>query len=284
MYKVCFLDFWGGFDAHNNFITHLIREVIDIEVVDNPDDSDIIVYTCFGNRHYAYTGNKIKIFFTGENIRPDYNQCDISISFDLDNAKNIRIPLWYHYIDWFGCGTYGNPKYLIPVNDLYRVYDDVRDKFCATIYSAQHANRLNMLNALNSYKKVDCYGKIHEFRIPDGEDIKLDILKDYRFSMCLENSIHIGYYTEKLLHAKVAGTIPIYYCDENASMDFNTKSYINLYGKQYNEVVDIVAELDNNELLYNDMRNQPLFNNEIDFSVLIKKTKDMFMRYGITKI
>ena len=282
--KVSFLDFWGGFDTRNNFITHILSRIVDIEVVENPYDSDIIVYTCFGNRHLEFTNRKPKIFFTGENIRPDYTQCNLAISFDVDSEKNVRIPLWYHYIDWFGYGTYGNPKYLIPTEDLYKQHDDFRELFCATVYSAPHMNRAMMVTYLNTYKEVDCYGKIHKYSLQDGEDVKLNMLKKYKFSICMENSIHKGYYTEKLLHAKVAGTVPIYYCDDNVNMDFNDKCFINLNGKTYTEVVDIVKEIDNNNNLYNEIRNQPLFNSTIDISNMINKLKIAFIRNGIIEI
>lgn len=278
MNKICFLDFWEGFNPNNNFILYILRSIMDVSIVANPNDSDIIIYSCFGYDNTRY--NKKKIFFTGENKRPEDYQCDVSISFDLDNNKNVRIPLWYYYIDWFNVGSYVNPSYLIPLDDLYKKYNDNRPKFCAAIYSANHLNRSTMVNYLNTYKEVDCYGKIHKYNIPDGEDVKLNILQSYKFSLCMENSISVGYYTEKLLHAKVAGTIPIYYSDNNISMDFNDRCFINTYNKTYTEVLEIVKEIDNNEKLYLEMREQPLFNKTVDISVICNKLKVALVKNG----
>ena len=70
---------------------------------------------------------------------------------------------------------------------------------------------------------------IIDSKIKDGEKYKLDIISDYKFNICFENTIHPGYYTEKLLHAKIAGCIPIYYSDEKMNIDFNEKCALNLY-------------------------------------------------------
>ena len=58
---------------------------------------------------------------------------------------------------------------------------------------------------------------------------KIDVLKQYRFCMCFENSIHLqGYITEKIFACFAAGTIPIYlgatnigsHIPENCFIDF----------------------------------------------------------------
>ena len=55
----------------------ILSEEFDIETSNNPD---ILIYSVFGNSHTRY--NCKKVFYTGENVRPDYTQCDYSISFD----------------------------------------------------------------------------------------------------------------------------------------------------------------------------------------------------------
>lgn len=261
--KIAFLDFWYGFDSNNNFLIHLFKEVNNDIIVSNPHNADIIVFSCFGNEHIKY--NKKKIFFTGENKRPDYNTCDYSISFDFDdyNGKNIRIPLWYYYIDWFNKGSYNNPNYLIPVDylDKPNIYNKTeKTKFCTAVFSRPEKSRIDMINLLNSYKKVDCYGSPHVLKLKDGEQYKLDVISNYKFSVCFENSIYNGYYTEKLLHAKIVGNIPIYYADKNISKDFNDKSFLNLSNySNMNELFEHIKEIDNNETLYSEIINQKLF-------------------------
>jgi hypothetical protein len=267
MENIAFVDFWDGFIQNNNFIYHLLKDIDDnIEVV-SPNDADTIIFSCFGNSHMRYS-NKKKIFFTGENKRPDYNVCDFSISFDFDsyNGRNIRIPLWYYYIDWFNKGSYNNPDYLIPLDYLNNSDKNIfssknKTKFCSAVFSNPVGTRMNMVNLLNSYKNVDCYGKPHSLKIQDGEQYKMDIISDYKFSICFENSITEGYYTEKLLHAKIAGNIPIYYSDKKMSEDFNPKSCLNLYNyNNMNELFEHIKDIDNDERLYKEIYNEPLFN------------------------
>jgi alpha(1,3/1,4) fucosyltransferase len=45
----------------------------------------------------------------------------------------------------------------------------------------------------------------------DWMDQKLDLLKQYRFNLCFENTIYPFYCTEKIWHSILAGCLPIYY-------------------------------------------------------------------------
>ena len=92
--KISFLNFWGDFSPEINFFTLLLKKYRDgVEVV-APDKADTIIYTCFGQEHLRYNHCK-KIFYTGENIRPNYQECDASLTFDYDsyNGRNVRLPL-----------------------------------------------------------------------------------------------------------------------------------------------------------------------------------------------
>lgn len=269
MKKIAFVDFWGGFIPNNNFIYYLLKDIDNnIELV-SPNEADTIIFSCFGNSHTQFQ-NKKKIFFTGENKRPDYNICDFSISFDFDsyNGRNIRIPLWYYYIDWFNKGSYNNPDYLIPLDYLDNSDKNIfssknKTKFCSAVFSNPVGTRMDMVNLLNSYKNVDCYGKPHSLKIQDGEQYKMDIISDYKFSICFENSITEGYYTEKLLHAKIAGNIPIYYSDRKMSDDFNPDSCLNLIDFENMEhLLEKIKEVDSDYNIYKKMLSENLIINK----------------------
>jgi hypothetical protein len=66
------------------------------------------------------------------------------------------------------------------------------------------------------HKNMDVYGNGYRF-IND----KLEGLKDYRFSIVIENVKQNVYFTEKLLDCFATGTIPIYWGCENLSGFFN---------------------------------------------------------------
>lgn len=262
--NLAFLDFWHDFQADNNFFIHTIREIKENVFLTKPENADFIIYSCFGESHKKY--NCKKIFYTGENMRPNFNECDLSISFDFDtyNNRNFRLPLWYLYIDWFGVKSYGNPNWLIPVEYLYgenEFYKKQKNKFCSTVFSSPYSTRFDMVNLLNTYKTVDCYGKIHREQIPDGEKNKMDVISDYKFNICFENTIYPGYFTEKLLQAKVAGCIPIYYSDKTYSNDFNSRCCINMIDfENKNNLLEYLKEIDSDNRLYSNILSENLFN------------------------
>ncbi len=273
--KVCFSDFWTPFDPNNNFFIHLLRQMYENVEVVNPEDAEIMFFSVFGNENTLYKDCK-KIFYTGENIRPDYNKCDYSFTFDFNdyNGKNFRLPLWYLYIDWFNVGTYDNPEWLIPESYLYgdnEFTKKEKNKFCSIVFNREVENRLRTAEILSSYKRVDkfgrCFGGMY---LPNGEKNKMDMISNYKFSICFENSLYPGYYTEKLLHAKVAGNIPIYFADENFSKDFNPKCCINTYNMDLDEILNIVRKIDSDNVLYQRVLNEPLFVHKINLDSIVK--------------
>jgi len=274
--KISFLDFWGDLDLNNNFLINLLRESNENVVLTNPDDADIIFCSLFGDAHKSYFNKKKIVFFTGENVRPDFSSYDYSLTFDFDsyNDKNIRVPLWYFYIDWFNKKTYGNPEYLIPENYLYGENEfTLKPKvgFCSTVFSSPYRERFEMINYLNSYKAIDCFGKAIGHRIPEGEKVKMDIISNYKFNLCFENTIYPGYFTEKILHAKISGCIPIYRSDLSMNQDFNPNCCLNLEGSSYLDVLDRVKELDNNDIMYKKMISEPLFDKKVNIEAIIEK-------------
>ena len=123
--------------------------------------------------------------------------------------------------------------------------------------------RLQVMQALNQYKQVHGYGKPFG-NWNYGESKKYETLSNYKFSVCVENSISPtkGYYTEKLFHAKTAGTIPIYWSDDKCEHDFNKECFLNLNDYENIEhLVEDVIKIDKDEELYQEIFNQPLFKN-----------------------
>jgi|TARA_B100000035_G_C21004110_1_gene556359 hypothetical protein len=270
--KITFSDFWQypkAFDPNNNFFIHIIRDLFeDVEVVE-PEDADVMFFSLFGNENGRYKDCK-KIFFTGENVRPNFKRCDYSLTFDADEheGKNFRLPLWYLYIDWFEVNSYDNPDWLIPESYLYNDNEFTqkkKDKFCSIVYGKQIESRINAIQNISSnYKQVDVFGKANpNYYLPDGEKYKLDLISNYKFSLCYENSVTPGYHTEKLLHGKVAGNIPIYYGDKSIGEDFNPDCFINAVDMSDEELIQKIIELDQSDNLYNKMAKEPIFTEKV---------------------
>jgi len=273
--NIAFSDFWQypkAFDPNNNFFIHVIRQLFEGVQVVHPEDADYMIFSSFGNENGRYNNCK-KIFYTGENVRPNFNKCDYSLTFDFDTygGKNFRLPLWYLYIDWFNVGSYGNPDWLIPESYLYgenKFTEMEKSKFCSIVYGSPHQSRIDAVKNISSnYKEVEVFGKANpNYNLPDGENYKMDLISNYKFSLCYENSITPGYHTEKLLHGKIAGNIPIYYGDKTVSEDFNPDSFINAYGMTDEELVETIRKIDSDNELYIEIRKQNLFSEKINLN------------------
>ncbi len=81
-----------------------------------------------------------------------------------------------------------------------------------------------------------------------GEEYKLNYIKDYRFSVEIENAPIEGYFTEKLLDCIRTGTIPIYCGDSSVANIFNKDGIITF--SKVDDLEKILPQL--NESFYND--------------------------------
>jgi hypothetical protein len=276
--KISFLDYWrapNSFNPHNNFFLHLLRQIFENVIVSDPEDADVIFSLGFG-LEYTRFKDCIRIQYAGENVRPNFKFFDYSLTFDFDDygGKNFRFPLWMMHIDWFNVGTYDNPEWLVPENYLYGENEfTIKEKtlFCSILFSKIIDSRIKGIEIISKYKPVDVFGILNQsVKIPDGEKYKMDLISNYKFSMCYENSITPGYHTEKLFQGKIAGNIPIYYGDKTIEKDFNKKCFINAAEMSNDELIETIKEIDCNTNLYKSFFNEPLFTEKISLELVTK--------------
>lgn len=253
--KLKFVDFWNGFNENNNIFIDMIKHNYDVELSDKPD---YIIYSCFGNEHLNY--DCVRIFFTGENIRPDFNICDYAIGFDWMEFEDryIRYPLYL--INQY------EEDLKNALNKHIFTKDEISKKvgFCNFVYSNgnAHPDRAKFFDMLNKYKKIDSGGRYLN-NIGHPVDNKHEFQSKYKFSIAFENSSTSGYTTEKLVQAIGAKTIPIYWGNPNIEREFNTKSFINCHEyKNFEEVIERIIEIDNNDDLFLDYMKQPFIQSE----------------------
>ncbi len=222
---------------------NLIEKHYKIEISDNPD---ILFYSCFGSEFMKYD-NCIRIFYTEENVRPDFNFCDYAIGFD-------RMQFGNRYIRK---KIYTSSPCLEPGK---RYFDR---KFCNFIYSNFNdgdntKNRIVFYNMLSKYKHIDAPGKVCNNmqnaispRAGNFSQGKLDFISDYKFTIAFENCIYPGYVTEKLFHPFQANSVPIYLGDPDITLDFNEKSFVNVNAfPNFEACIEYIKYLDNNEKAY----------------------------------
>lgn len=268
--KLCVVNFWeGAFDG--DFFDYFFRMAFDgIIYTHNPHEADLVVTSVFGN---VNTNPEKTLAYIGENIRPSFVGYNHSLSFDYDtyDGRNCRLPLWYARLAWDGFEQ--KPRHDNMHNHGYEPLIDIKslmrprkldmtgkDKFCALIAGNPEGLRINLFNSISKYKQVDGYGNMFGRALRQS---KFDLLKEYKFCLCPENSIYDGYVTEKLIDAYAGGCVPIYSGDRSVDEDFNGYAYLNYMDKRDMDfTVSWVHQIDTDDLLYKTIYEQPLLTKE----------------------
>lgn len=252
--KLKFVDHYKSFVPETDRIFVFLNQYFSVELSEDPD---FIIYSSWGSEHLKY--DCPKIFYTGENHRPNFFLCDYALGFDfVDRPNYLRVPLYS--ILWY----YDFKKLLFPAfRDL--IDSNPKSKFCCFISSNLGAKvRNDFFKKLSSYKQVDSGGVVFNNvgrLVPD----KIEFMRPYKFCIAYENSSFPGYVTEKIMDCFYANCIPIYWGSPSVSRDFNPRRILNgLDFKSDNELIDRIKFLNENEEAYRDFIDQPIFvNNQL---------------------
>ena len=89
--KINFSDFHKGFNPENSEYMNVLKEKYDVEISDHPD---YLIYSVFGTEYLKY--DCVRIFYTGECVVPNFNECDYAIGFDRISFgdRYIRVPIY----------------------------------------------------------------------------------------------------------------------------------------------------------------------------------------------
>jgi hypothetical protein len=263
----------GFADTHEHiqrFFVDILQQRYYVEVDNHSPDYLLFGDDNFGNSNLKFTKNDcIKIFYTGENRRPEQYDCHYAITFDHNyNPWHYRLPLFVIYM--WALKNIHNLKY--GKNYIFNPEVKPKDRFCSFVVQNPRCEERNQFfQTLNAIKTVDSGGPLYNninARL-DGEGAKIDFLSTRKFNICFESMSHPGYVTEKILHAFYAGTVPIYWGSPTITSDFNKDSFINVHSfKNQQEAIDYVLWLEEDEDLYNEIVSAPKFINKIPPSYL----------------
>lgn len=205
---------WWVSDTEENFYENYFVKVLSqkYEVI-YAQKPDFLLFSQIDNytmKTHFWDYDCVKIFFTGENVRTDFNVADYGIDFDYMDFgdRHLRLPL-------FVLSDFNEKRTL-----------NKREKFCAYLVT-NGGNRNNPLlrerffDKLSEYKQVDSGGK-HRNNIGYFVQDKQKWLQEYKFNLCFENSSYPGYLTEKLIDAYSAGCVPIYWGDTSLRIGTNS--------------------------------------------------------------
>lgn len=198
--RVRFTDFWYGEDdalvASRNPLHQLLTKRFDLDMSADPQ---VVIYSGFGSRFLRHRCTRI--FYTGENCRPDYRECDFAFTFDIsEDPRHYRLPLYKFYADLAAVADREVPE------DILTSKTD----FCCFLVSNPKAiERIAAFQALSKYKRVNSGGKVLNnvgARVAD----RRAFYRPHKFCIAFENESFPGYTTEKLVMAYMSYAIPIY--------------------------------------------------------------------------
>jgi hypothetical protein len=262
--------------SNNNFYVRLLEESLGERLLFETDRrrADIIIIGPYGQDKMS---NEVKnlagwrLFVTGENIQPNFSLCDHSLSFEIHDflGKNHRLPVWMSELSWFdGVDSTFTPDetdWLLtrnrPIDFDLEGYRS-RMKAVVAVFNAYEYHRYEFAQRLIDRRKLVGMGR------PFGNENnwsggfyrdKCNYIRNFQINMCFENTVHQGYITEKPLHARAMGCLPVVFCDQSVN-DFNWTSMINLLDfSSFDEVSQVIEMyLEHPEHLYEKL-NTPIW-------------------------
>lgn len=133
----------------------------------------------------------------------------------VDDEKVFLAPIGGCWIP----GPYGDIR---NIPNQYNIYDKSKSvSIVASDKAWLRGHKLRHEVVENFRSQLDVYGRVY-----NPVEYKIDTLKDYKYSIVIENSICDDYFTEKLIDCFVTGTIPIYWGTKNIGDYFNKNGII----------------------------------------------------------
>lgn len=223
---------------------------------------EIVVFSVYPGYDFLRYPDAIRLFLTEENVLPDLNLVDFAFGYaDLKfEDRYMRLPN-YFFFDTYGALF----NKIAPKDEVYR-----KTRFCNYIYSnpAPHPMRQQLFTELSAYSHVHSHGthlrNAEPLQTATGVEgwhkAKIEILRQYKFTIVCENSSSPGYTTEKIVDALAADTIPIYWGNPHVKRDFNPERLIDVHSyPSLDAVVQCVKQLNENPGHFQEVLEKPIF-------------------------
>jgi GR25 family glycosyltransferase involved in LPS biosynthesis len=285
---VAFSDMWPGFNYDSNFIMDSLRHEVSGTIKGMKYESTVrphvVIFGPYSEEWKSIPKDIPKVYFSAENWTAP---SDPSVVLHLTSKREesdqwMHIPTWMTFIDWF-TDKVGLPETCVdnPIRlplyfamNTHPIGFKERTQFCAFVVSNPICEFRNQtFQAVDQYKQVDSGGALYNniggqlaLKYPGGGcgDIsKHHFFSHHQFTISFENSQSPGYITEKVLHAKMAGCVPLYWGDANTDTDFAPNSFINLSGTtDPSMVVEVIKKLEANPDMCAAIARTPILNAE----------------------
>jgi hypothetical protein len=258
--RVALVDFWPGFEPPE-FLRRFpeLREVASVELAPDAAEAELVIFSVFPGGHRterprdpraAYGARGARLFYTAENVRPDFATCDFAMSFcrDLVDARHLRVPNFVGTQRAFG---YGSDALLHPPADPAALRR-AKTRFCAYVQGNRVGLREEFVRRLARYRRVDCVGpSLNNTGFVADRRQKYALYRESKFAVTFENEAAAGYTSEKLPDALLEHCVPIYWGDPTVRLDFDPGCFVHARDfASLDALVERVAELDRDDAAY----------------------------------
>jgi len=254
--RIAFSDFVAGSNPADWECIRIISGQRPVEIAEF-GNADLLFYSDFGERHWSFDG--LKIYVTGENMLPDFNECDLAFTphESVSDPRSIRLPYYAQVLR--GLGSLIRPTGF-DARELL-----AREKFCSFVVSNPRGPERNkFFRRLNRAKHVDSAGR-HFNNTGQRVRDKQSFLLDYRMNLAFENTRSEGYITEKLVEPLLAGCIPIYWGAPDVARDFNPGCMINVTDfADFDSAIEHILAVDANPEARLAILNAPVFRDNVE--------------------
>ncbi len=237
-----------------------------------PEEPDYLFCSCFDDYNFIKY-DCIRIFYTNENFHPDFQLFDYCIGYNHDLSFGDRF--CYLIPALFSIERLKTESVFFKANTTQYSIEEIkqRDIFCDFVYNHDnHGKRERYFELFNKYKRVEATGPLCNnqsvaSKPNNNYTEKLNFQRKCKFSLIIEScDFSNGLVTEKVFHALLAGTIPIY-CGEKAINEIvNPERIINI--DDYSSEEDLlrhVIEIDKDDNLYLEILNRPILKDSLFF-------------------
>ena len=255
MITISYINIWYE-EPNDYYFTHFLKYYLnDIKVINYNENPDILIASVSGDINIIKNVKaNCKIFYYGENLNryPPYDNeqllidtFDLIVGFKYTNIekKQIRFPLWLMYYKFYNYTTehnlinYIETKYkenkaknktlfatLVARHDR----EGQRTKICNEIDNHINTNTKTTTTNTTTTNTTIMYPGLFRNNVGSNNNIgsgsqdKINYISQGIYNICPENSVFEAYFTEKIIQAFEAGTIPFYW-----AIDLPEKRLIN---------------------------------------------------------
>jgi hypothetical protein len=251
MIRIAFADFYQTFNPTISRPYKALCAVDEVLICQPHEKPDVLFYSDFGESHWGFQG--LKAYLTGENMLPDFDQCDLAFTplESLHDERAVCLPFFAQII--------ADPTPLIERADM-PPRTHLAELFCSFVVSNPRSwPRNRFFKKMLRRRHVDSGRSLFNNvggRVAD----KMKFISKYRFNIAFENTETNGYITEKLVEPLLAGSIPIYWGAPDVLRYFDSRCFV--HARDFpglDELADFIITLDANPERQLDYLNAPAF-------------------------